>query len=69
MAPFGLCGLSDDETAIAILLKQTGEYAKGTGGAPYALKEALQDAYMAIKMQESECSGVSVKSGRELWMR
>lgn len=49
--PFGLCGLSDDETAMAILMKETAEYSKGIGDSPYPLEEALLDSYMAILMR------------------
>ena len=55
--PFGLCGLSDDETAIAMLMKETAEYSKGSGNSPYPLKEALLDSYMAIMMRESQEQG------------
>ena len=56
--PFGLCGLSDDETAIAMLMKETAEYSRGNGESPYPLQEALLDAYMAIKMKkESQREG------------
>ena len=51
--PFGLCGLSDDETAIAMLMKETAEYSRGNGESPYPLQEALLDAYMAIKMKKA----------------
>ena len=55
--PFGLCGLSDDETAIAMLMKETAEYSKGSGNSPYPLKEALLDSYMTIMMRESQEQG------------
>ncbi len=49
--PFGLCGLSDDETAIAMLMKETAEYSRGSCDSPYPLQEALLDSYMAILMR------------------
>ena len=55
--PFGLCGLSDDETAIVMLMKETAEYSKGSGNSPYLLKEALLDSYMTIMMRESQEQG------------
>ena len=55
--PFGLCGLSDDETAIAMLMKETAEYSKGSCNSPYPLREALLDSYMAIMMRESQEQG------------
>lgn len=51
-APFGLCDLSQDETALALLMKKIFDYKNGTGKIPYALKDALQDSFMAIKMRE-----------------
>ncbi|MCR5595229.1 MAG: Gfo/Idh/MocA family oxidoreductase [Lachnospiraceae bacterium] len=82
-APFGLCGLTDDETAIAGLMEQAGEYARGNAQSPYPLKEALQDAYMAIKMEEAgkvcrtgmtESAGDAassnvVSSAHQVWMK
>ena len=52
MPEFGLCGLSQDETAIAHLMKHTAEYARGNATSPYALREAMQDAYMGIMMRQ-----------------
>ena len=66
--PFGLCGLSQDETAVAQLMKKTAEYARETSESSYPLKEALQDAYMAILMRESEETGKPVRSERQIWM-
>ena len=65
---FGLCGLSQDETAAAQLMKKTAEYAKDTAEAPYPLREALQDAYMSILMKKSEETGRPVSSERQKWM-
>ncbi len=66
--PFGLCGLSQDETAIAQLMKGTAEYGAGISASPYPLEEALQDAYMTIMMKKSEINGEPVKSERQIWM-
>ncbi len=60
--PFGLCGLAQDETAMACLLKEMGAYVRGQGGEPYPLKEALQDAYMAVLLREAISSGRTVSS-------
>ncbi len=51
--PFGLCGLSQDETALASLLNDMGKYARDEGSAPYDLKESLQDAEMTLRLKES----------------
>lgn len=60
--PFGLCGLSQDETAISQLLFQMGEYVKGKGKEPYPLREALQDAYMAILLRKAISCGEMIRS-------
>ena len=65
--PFGECGLSEDETAIALLLEGMEEYVRGTGPNPYPLKEALIDSYMAICMQEALKSRKTVHSDGFLW--
>lgn len=51
--PFGLCGLSADETAVAILLKKTDEYVRGMARHPYPLKDALADSLTAIRMRQA----------------
>ena len=43
-------------------------YAKGIADSPYPLKEALQDAYMAILMKKSEGTCKSVSSKLQKWM-
>ena len=65
---FDLCGLTEDETAVAQMMKLTAEYAAGLADSPYPLKEALQDAYMAILMKKSETSGETVCSDIRAWM-
>lgn len=50
-APFGLCGLSEDETAMATLMWETGEYVKGRGENPYPFDEAVTDVEMGLKMK------------------
>ncbi len=44
--PFGLCGLSEDETAMARVLYETGLYAKGYGENPCPIEEAAADVCM-----------------------
>lgn len=66
--PFGLCGLSQDETAVAQMMKKTAEYAAGIADSPYPLKEALQDAYMTVLMNRSAESGKPVRSEHQIWM-
>jgi predicted dehydrogenase len=66
--PFGPCGLSQDETAVAQLMKKTAEYARGIGESPFPLKEALQDAYMSVLMKNSIETGKLAESEQQLWM-
>lgn len=65
--PFGLCGLSQDETAIALLMQGTAAYAAGAGDAPMPLADALEDAYVAILMREAAESGAVLHSKRMPW--
>ena len=51
--PFGLCGLPEDETAMAIMLFETAEYAKKIGNSPYSLEEAVADAEFRIRMYQN----------------
>jgi predicted dehydrogenase len=51
-SPFGRCGLTQDETAVALLLKKTYDYVTGKAENPYPLEKALSDSYMALKMRE-----------------
>ncbi len=64
---FGLVGLAEDETAIAIMMKETAEYSKGIGKEPYPLSAALQDAYASILMAESVEKECSISSRRQIW--
>lgn len=60
--PYGPAGLSEDETALAVVLEKMGAYAKGSGEPPYSLKEAIADAGAALCMREAERTGKSVHS-------
>lgn len=63
---FGLCGLAQDETAMATMLERTAQYSKG-GLSPYTLEDALQDAYTAILMQEAVRTGERMDSAVQPW--
>ena len=65
--PFGLAGLSEDETAIAELMRGTAAYARDEGKSPYPLRDALQDAYMAILLRKAIQSGTCEKSVSQAW--
>ena len=59
---FGLCGLSEDETAIAVMMKNTAEYSRGNASAPYSMEDALADAYAAILLKKAVETGEVVHS-------
>lgn len=65
--PFGLCGLAQDETAVARIMAETADYARGIRQPSYPLKEALQDAYMAILMQQAIVSKKTISSSPQPW--
>lgn len=65
--PFGLCGLASDETAIARVMFDTALYARGEKMLDYPLENALQDAYMAILMQEAVMTHKTVRSEVQPW--
>lgn len=46
--PFGLCGLSEEETAMAQVLEETGLYVRGCGENPYSFEEAAADVRMGF---------------------
>ncbi len=64
-APWGLCGLTKDETAIARIMIETAEYDRDR--ATQDLRCALQDAYMAILMKQAVDTGEKVNSEAQSW--
>ena len=67
--PFGQAGLSEDETAIALMMKQTGDYARGECGSPYPLEDALTDAYTAILLRQALSGQTRVESQTQIWQK
>lgn len=63
--PFGLCGMSKGETAVAMLMVQAAEYNREA--AALALRDTLQDAYMAILMKQATESGEVIASKVQSW--
>jgi len=63
--PFGLCSLSQDETAIASLLKEMGGYVRGENKVPYPLSHALMDAMMAMDLRKAVESGTRISSEKD----
>lgn len=81
---FGLCGLAEDETAVAQMMRQAWEYTQsaktGSGEEQMRrngilvrqsvdLRNALQDAYMAILMRQAEESGLEVSGTKQIWQQ
>ena len=66
-APFGLCGLSEDETAVAMMMEKMYRYVTGSGEEPYPLKEALEDAYMAILLRKAIETNETITSETMVW--
>ncbi len=65
--PFGLCGLSEDETAIALVMADAAACGADVKEADYPLREALQDCYMAILLEKSVKEGRLVESKKMPW--
>ena len=75
---FGLCGLNEDETAIAHLMKQTAEYTWASKTSDetaiylckkmeFLLRNALQDSYMSILLQKAIDARAVVESEVKEW--
>lgn len=67
---FGVCGLPEDETAIARMLAGMKEYING-GREIYPFSCALEDAYLALLMSGSEADSdwYQTKTGPRPWKR
>ena len=64
-APFGERNLTKGETAVAMLMIQAAEYDREP--AERNLRDALQDAYMAILMKQAVETGEVVASEIQAW--
>ncbi len=65
--PFPGARFSDDDLAVAQLLRDTGRWVRGEGPEPYPLADACQDHLLALAMEESARSGEPVTLVREPW--
>jgi predicted dehydrogenase len=65
--PFGGARFSEDDLGVAVLLEQTGAWARGEGPAPYPLAEGLQDHLLSVAIGEAMESGNDVRVEREPW--
>ncbi len=66
--PFENARLSDDEIAIADVLKRMGEYTRGESSF-YSLAEGCQDQYLDILMKESIKTGKTIESKPQIWQK
>ena len=59
---WGMCNLTEDETAIAALMEGTAMYSRGEADSPYPIEDALADAYAAILLEEAAKTGKKIYS-------
>ena len=59
---WGMCNLTEDETAIAALMEGTAMYSRGEADSPYPIEDALADAYTAILLEEAAKTGKKIYS-------
>ncbi len=59
--------LSDEDLATAELLRRTGDWAHGTGPAPYPLADGCHDHLLSLAMSESIDTDRPVTVGRQPW--
>lgn len=65
--PFAGARLSDEEIAIATILRDTARWARGEAEAPYPLAEACQDHLIGLAIEESVRTGAPVATAAEAW--
>jgi predicted dehydrogenase len=65
--PFPGARFSDDDLAVATILRDTGRWAKDEGPEPYPLAQACQDHLLALAIEEAAGTGAPVTTGRENW--
>jgi predicted dehydrogenase len=65
--PFPGARFSDDDLAVAAILRDTGRWARGDGPEPYPLAEACQDHLLGLAIEEAAHTGRPVTTQRENW--
>jgi len=65
--PFVGTRLSEDDIAVAAILRDTGAWARGEGPEPYPLAEGCQDHAIALAVEESARTGSDVRVAGEPW--
>lgn len=65
--PFPGARLSDDDLAVATILRDTGAWARRDGPEPYPLAEGCQDHLLGLAIEEAARTGTPVTTDRENW--
>ena len=65
--PFPGARFSEDDLAVATILRDMARWARGERPEPYRLAEACQDHLLALAIEESARTGAPVTTGRESW--
>jgi predicted dehydrogenase len=65
--PFPGARFSDDDLAVATILRDTGRWARDGGPEPYPLAEACQDHLLGLAIEEAARTGTPVTTARENW--
>ena len=65
--PFLGARMSDDDLAVATILRDTGRWARDEGPAPYPLAQGCQDHLLGLAIDESARTGRPVVTAREAW--
>jgi len=66
-SPFPSARFNDDEIAVATCMEKMGEYV-ATGKEFYSLKDALQDMYLCLKMDEAlESPNKEIQTETQVW--
>lgn len=65
--PFVGLRFMDEEIAIAQLMVQMADWINGNAKPPYPLNEACQDQLISLAMDESNASGRSITTQKQIW--
>ncbi len=65
--PFPGARFSDDDLAVAILLRDTAQWARDEAAPPYPLADGCQDHLLGLAIEESAATGAPVTTVREAW--
>ena len=65
--PFPGARFTDDETAVAVLLRDAAAWCRGEGPGPYPLADGCQDALLGSAIEEAARTGLPVRTAREPW--